>query len=50
MSRCYDAIVIGAGPAGLAAGSSLGEMGVKTLVLDEQHWVGGQFYRRVESA
>lgn len=50
MSRCYDAIVIGAGPAGLAAGSSLGEMGVKVLVLDEQHRVGGQIYRRVESA
>ncbi len=50
MSRFYDAIVIGAGPAGLAAGSSLGEMGVKTLVLDEQHRVGGQIYRQVESA
>lgn len=50
MSRCYDAIVVGAGPAGLIAGACLAEMGVKALVLDEQHRLGGQIYRRVESA
>ena len=50
MSRCYDVIVIGAGPAGMAAGSCLGEMGARTLVLDEQQRVGGQIYRHVEKA
>ena len=50
MSRFYDVIVIGAGPAGLAAGRSLANMGIKVLTLDEQHRVGGQIYRRVETA
>jgi thioredoxin reductase/bacterioferritin-associated ferredoxin len=50
MSRYYDVIVIGAGPAGLAAGRSLAEMGIKALVLDEQCRVGGQIYRRIETA
>ncbi|MGW8195673.1 MAG: FAD/NAD(P)-dependent oxidoreductase [Desulforhopalus sp.] len=50
MSRYYDVIIVGAGPAGLAAGRSLAEMGIKVLTLDEQHRVGGQIYRRVETA
>ena len=50
MSRYYDVIIVGAGPAGLAAGRSLAEMGIKVLLLDEQHRVGGQIYRRVETA
>ena len=50
MSRYYDVIIVGAGPAGLAAGRCLAEMGINVLILDEQHRVGGQIYRRVETA
>ncbi|VFQ46846.1 NAD(P)/FAD-dependent oxidoreductase [Desulfoluna butyratoxydans] len=50
MSRHVDVIVIGAGPAGLAASAALAEMGLDILTLDEQHRVGGQIYRNVEEA
>jgi NADPH-dependent 2,4-dienoyl-CoA reductase/sulfur reductase-like enzyme len=48
MSRDWDAIVIGAGPAGMAAAATLTEGGAKTLLLDEQAEPGGQIYRAVE--
>ncbi len=48
MIRHYDTIVIGAGPAGLAAGATLGELGTSVLVLDEQAGPGGQIYRNIE--
>ncbi|MCP4119540.1 MAG: FAD-dependent oxidoreductase [Desulfobacteraceae bacterium] len=50
MSRHYDVIVIGAGPAGLSASASLAEMGLDVLTLDEQKRIGGQIYRNVEAA
>ena len=50
MSSHYDTIVIGAGPAGLTAGSCLAEFGLKVLILDEQNRIGGQIYRNVENA
>ncbi|WP_136796180.1 NAD(P)/FAD-dependent oxidoreductase [Desulfosediminicola ganghwensis] len=50
MSDHYDAIVIGAGPAGLTASSRLAEMGLKVLTLDEQIRPGGQIYRNVDNA
>lgn len=50
MSTYYDCVVIGAGPAGLAASACLAELGVKVLTLDEQNLPGGQIYRRVETA
>lgn len=50
MGGHYDAIVIGAGPAGLTASSSLAEKGLKVLTLDEQSRPGGQIYRNVENA
>ncbi|CAG35219.1 FAD-dependent oxidoreductase [Desulfotalea psychrophila] len=50
MSRHYDTIVIGAGAAGLTASSTLAEMGLKVLTLDEQNHIGGQIYRNIEHA
>ena len=48
MSRDWDAIVIGAGPAGMAAATTLAEGGARTLLLDEQAEPGGQIYRAIE--
>ncbi len=48
MSSVWDAIVIGAGPAGMAAAATLAEGGATTLVVDEQPTPGGQIYRAVE--
>ncbi|MDX3806740.1 FAD/NAD(P)-dependent oxidoreductase [Bosea thiooxidans] len=48
MSRDWDAIVIGAGPAGMAAAATLAEGGARTLLLDEQAEPGGQIYRAIE--
>jgi len=45
----HDVVVIGAGPAGLSCGATLAEMGLDTLILDEQIHPGGQIYRNVES-
>jgi NADPH-dependent 2,4-dienoyl-CoA reductase/sulfur reductase-like enzyme len=46
----WDAVVIGAGPAGLTAAARLAEGGAHVLLLDEQESPGGQIYRRVEHA
>ena len=40
MSKTYEAIVIGAGPGGYPAGIRLGQLGVKTLVV-EKEYLGG---------
>jgi thioredoxin reductase/bacterioferritin-associated ferredoxin len=50
MSRHHDVVVIGAGPAGLAASACLGEMGLDVLTLDEQSRIGGQIFRNIEAA
>ncbi len=50
MTRRYDAVVIGAGPAGLSAGACLGEMGLNVMVLDEQDRPGGQLFCNIEAA
>lgn len=39
--------VIGAGPAGLAAATTAAELGVDTVLLDEQAVPGGQIYRSI---
>lgn len=44
----WDAIVIGAGPAGIGASSLLAENGAKVLVIDEAPGPGGQIWRGVE--
>ena len=48
MSRDYDFAIIGAGPAGLAAATLAAELGLKSIVFDEQAAPGGQIYRAIE--
>ena len=49
MNASYDVIVVGAGPAGLAAASVTARAGLSTLLLDENPGVGGQIYRGITS-
>lgn len=42
-----DLLVVGAGPAGLAAATLAAKMGVDTVLLDEQQAPGGQIYRAI---
>lgn len=49
MSECFDVVIIGAGPAGMAAAEVAARHGAKTLVLDEQSAPGGQIYRAIET-
>lgn len=46
MHNSFEAVVVGAGPAGLAAVEVLGSRGVKTVVIDEQPRPGGQILRQ----
>ncbi len=46
----FEAAIIGAGPAGLAAATLLREHGASVALLDEQAAPGGQIYRAVERA
>ena len=43
----YDAVIVGAGPAGLAAAATTAAAGLATLVLDENTGLGGQIYRAI---
>lgn len=45
-----DLVVIGSGPAGMAAAVEARALGMTVSVLDEQPAIGGQIYRRVEDA
>lgn len=49
MSRAFDLVIVGAGPAGLAAATTAAELGLRTAVIDEQAEPGGQIYRGIES-
>jgi NADPH-dependent 2,4-dienoyl-CoA reductase/sulfur reductase-like enzyme len=48
MSTTCDFLVIGAGPAGMAAAATAAKLGVSTLLVDEQGAPGGQIYRGIE--
>jgi thioredoxin reductase len=48
--RRRDVIVVGAGPAGLAAAATAAALGLDVLMLDEQPGPGGQVHRAAESA
>ena len=49
MNDDWDVVIIGAGPAGLAAATLLAEQQARVLLLDEQPAPGGQIYRDIES-
>ncbi|WP_422000491.1 NAD(P)/FAD-dependent oxidoreductase [Reyranella sp.] len=49
LSSSYDLVVIGGGPAGLAAASLAARAGLATVLLDENPGVGGQIYRAIGS-
>ncbi|WP_337133794.1 NAD(P)-binding protein, partial [Staphylococcus aureus] len=41
----HDLVILGSGPAGMAAAATAVEHGVRPLVIDEQPAPGGQVYR-----
>jgi thioredoxin reductase/bacterioferritin-associated ferredoxin len=45
----YDIVIVGAGPAGLAAAAIAGKAGLSTLILDENAQPGGQIFRAIAS-
>ncbi|MCB1458357.1 MAG: FAD-dependent oxidoreductase [Nitratireductor sp.] len=45
-----DLVIIGAGPAGMAAARTAAQSGLAVLLLDEQAAAGGQIYRQVAKA
>lgn len=50
MKADYQLLVIGAGPAGMAAARTAASYGVEVALLDEQSQPGGQIYRDVDSS
>ncbi|WP_428352993.1 NAD(P)/FAD-dependent oxidoreductase [Methyloprofundus sp.] len=49
MKQHYQLLIIGAGPAGLAAAVTAADHGISCALLDEQAAPGGQIYRSIES-
>jgi NADPH-dependent 2,4-dienoyl-CoA reductase/sulfur reductase-like enzyme len=49
LAPAYDLVVIGGGPAGLAAASLTARAGLATVLFDENPGVGGQIYRGITS-
>ena len=49
MNQTYDFVIIGAGPAGLAAALEAAKQKLSVLVLDEQPEAGGQIYRSIST-
>jgi NADPH-dependent 2,4-dienoyl-CoA reductase/sulfur reductase-like enzyme len=50
MKDHYQVLVIGAGPAGLAAATDAARLGIDVALVDEQKAPGGQIYRNVGAA
>jgi octopine oxidase subunit A len=50
LAHHYDVAVVGAGPAGLAAGDLCARMGLECVLLDEQAQPGGQIYRGITAS
>lgn len=50
MKNHYQLLIIGGGPAGLAAAVTASGQGISCSLLDEQAGPGGQIYRSIESA
>ncbi len=49
LAPSYDIVVIGGGPAGLAAAALAERAGVSTVLFDENPGIGGQIYRGITS-
>ncbi len=49
MTCDVDVVIVGAGPAGMAAASALAQYRAKVVVLDEQGEPGGQIYKSIET-
>jgi len=47
LSSSYDLVVIGGGPAGMAAAALAAKAGVSTVLFDENPGLGGQIYRAI---
>src|SRR5438067_13441305 len=45
MTEPHDIVVVGAGPAGLAAACVAAENGARVLLVDDTPWLGGQIWR-----
>ncbi|OWV87658.1 FAD/NAD(P)-binding oxidoreductase [Rhizobium sp. R635] len=50
MTEVVDLVIIGCGPAGMAAACEARKLGLSVVLLDEQTAIGGQIYRRIETA
>jgi len=48
LKNLYDLVIIGDGPAGMAAAINAEKYGLSILVMGEQHSPGGQIYRNIE--
>jgi len=49
LAASYELVVIGGGPAGLAAATLAAQAGVQTVLFDENPGIGGQIYRGITS-